>query len=49
LDNGTIEIKVSVSDRAAEGVLVIPRHQSLDWRKMKDFSVRVLPGKIRKI
>ena len=49
LDNGTIEIKVSVSDRTAEGVLVIPRHQSLDWRKMKDFSVRVLPGKIRKI
>jgi NADH-quinone oxidoreductase subunit G len=48
LDNGTLEIMVSVSERTAEGVLVIPRHQSLDWRKMKDFSVRVSPGKIRK-
>jgi NADH-quinone oxidoreductase subunit G len=49
LDNGTIEIKVSVSDLSAEGVLVIPRHKSLDWRKMKDFSVRVMPGKIRRV
>jgi anaerobic selenocysteine-containing dehydrogenase len=49
LDNGTLEIAVSVSDRTAEGVLVVPRHQSLDWRKMKDFSVWVLPEKIRKI
>ena len=49
LDEGTIEIRVSVSDRTAEGVLVIPRHQSLDWRKIKSLSVRVLPEKIRKI
>lgn len=49
LDNGSVEIRVSVSDRTAEGVLVIPRHQSLDWRKMKDFRIRVLPEKIRKI
>jgi NADH-quinone oxidoreductase subunit G len=49
LDNGSMEIRVSVSDRAAEGVLVIPRHQSLDWHKMKDFRGRMLPGKIRKV
>jgi NADH-quinone oxidoreductase subunit G len=49
LDNGTLEIRVSVSNRTAEGVLVVPRHQSIDWRKMKDFSVWVLPEKIRKI
>jgi NADH-quinone oxidoreductase subunit G len=49
LDNGTLEIAVSVSDRMAEGVLVVPRHQSIDWRKMKDFSVWVLPEKIGKI
>src|SRR5208283_1363076 len=49
LDNGSMEIRVSVSDRMAEGVLVIPRHQSLAWRKMKDFHGRVLPEKIRKI
>jgi NADH-quinone oxidoreductase subunit G len=49
LDNGSLEIMISVSDSTAEGVLVIPRHRSLDWRKMEDFSVRVLPGKIRKV
>lgn len=49
LDSGTLEIVVSVSDRTAEGTLVIPRHQWLDWRKMKGFSVRVLPEKIRKV
>ncbi len=49
LDGGTLEIVISVSDHTAEGVLVVPRHRSLDWRKMKDFSVRVLPEKIRKI
>ena len=48
LDNGTLEIVVSVSDRTAEGVLVVPRHQWLEWRKMKGFRVRVLPEKIRK-
>ncbi|HYA43221.1 MAG TPA: NADH-quinone oxidoreductase subunit NuoG [Syntrophobacteraceae bacterium] len=49
LDNGSLEIMVSVSHGTAEGVLVVPRHRSLDWRKMKDFSVRVLPGKISKL
>ena len=49
LENGTLEIKLSVSDRSAEGVLIVPRHKSLDWQKMKDFSIRVLPGKIRKV
>jgi anaerobic selenocysteine-containing dehydrogenase len=49
LDNGSLEIAVSVSNRTAEGVLVVPRHQSLDWRKMRDYFVRVPPEKIRKI
>ena len=49
LDNGSLEIVISVSDSTAEGVLVIPRHRALDWRKMKDFSVRVSPRKISKI
>ena len=48
LDNGSLEIVVSVSDRTAEGVLVIPRHQWLDWRKMKGFSARVCREKIWK-
>ncbi len=49
LDNGSMAIRVSVSDRTAEGVLIVPRHQSLDWHKIKDLSVRILPERIRKI
>jgi NADH-quinone oxidoreductase subunit G len=49
LNDGNLEITVSVSDRTAEGILIIPRHRSLDWRRMKDFSVRLLPGKISKM
>lgn len=49
LDNGSLEIAVSVSNRTAEGVLVVPRHHLVDWRKMKDFSVWVPPENIRKL
>ncbi len=49
LDGGAFEIVVSVSDRTAEGVLVIPRHHSFEWRKMKDSPARVSAEKIRKI
>jgi NADH-quinone oxidoreductase subunit G len=49
LDNGVLEIVVSVSEKMAEGVLVIPRHRSLDWTKIAGFSTRILPGKIRKV
>ena len=49
LEGGAFKIVVSVSDRTAEGVLVIPRHNSLDWRKMKGTITRVSVQKIRKI
>ena len=49
LDNGRLEIVLSVSNRTAEGVVIIPRHKLLDWQKIKDSFYRVLPGKIRKI
>ncbi|MDR3566964.1 MAG: NADH-quinone oxidoreductase subunit NuoG [Syntrophobacteraceae bacterium] len=49
LDGGAFEIAVSVSERTAEKVLVVPRHQLLDWQKIKGFPVRILAGKIRKI
>jgi NADH-quinone oxidoreductase subunit G len=48
LDGGELETVVCVSDRTAEGVLIVPRHQSLDWRKMRSASVWVPPEKIRK-
>ena len=49
LEAGAFEIAVSVSDKTAEGVLVVPRHKELEWRKMKDFSVSVAADKVRKI
>lgn len=49
LDSGSIEVKLSVSERMARGVLVLPRQKCIEWRKMKDFSAWVAPERIRKI
>ena len=49
LDGGAFEIVVSVSDKTAEGVLVAPRHQSLEWQKMKESPARISREKIKKI
>jgi NADH-quinone oxidoreductase subunit G len=49
LEGGSLEIEVCVSDRSAGGVLIVPRHQALEWRKIKDFPVRVSAEKIRRI
>ncbi len=46
LENGSVEVKLLVSERMAEGVLVLPRHRWLDWQKIKSFPVRVSPEKI---
>lgn len=48
LDHGNIEVRLSVSERMAEGILILPRHPSIEWQKMNDFSVRVAPERIRK-
>lgn len=33
LESGTIQVEAAVSNRMAQGVLILPRHPSLDWRK----------------
>ena len=48
LDNGELEVKLSISRDMAEGVLILPRHQRLDWRKIRGFPVRVPLEKIKK-
>ncbi len=47
LDGAAFEIAVSVSEKTAEGVLIVPRHNLLEWQKMKDFPARVFADKIR--
>jgi NADH-quinone oxidoreductase subunit G len=49
LVGGELEIVVSVSDRTAQGVLIVPRHNALGWQKIQDFPVFVSSEKIRKI
>jgi NADH-quinone oxidoreductase subunit G len=49
LDGAAFEITLSVSDRTAEAVLIVPRHQGREWRKIQSLPVRLLAEKIRKI
>ncbi|MGC8492742.1 MAG: NADH-quinone oxidoreductase subunit NuoG [Syntrophobacteraceae bacterium] len=49
LEGGTFQIPVLLSERTAEGVLVVPRHHCLEWQKMKDFPTRIAGEKIKKI
>ncbi|MGC9196276.1 MAG: molybdopterin dinucleotide binding domain-containing protein, partial [Syntrophobacteraceae bacterium] len=49
LVGGAFEIVVSVSERTAEGVLIVPRHNALEWQKNHDFPVFVSSEKIHKI
>jgi NADH-quinone oxidoreductase subunit G len=48
LENGELEVRLSTSNDMAEGVLILPRHQLLDWRKIRGFPVRVPLEKIKK-
>ncbi|MFZ2448208.1 MAG: NADH-quinone oxidoreductase subunit NuoG [Syntrophobacteraceae bacterium] len=49
LDGGIVEMKLSLSDRMAEGVLVMPRHNDVDWRKLKAFPAWVPVERIKKM
>ncbi len=49
LDGGSVVGRLSVSDRMAEGIVIVPRHPSIEWRKLKGFSVRIAPGQITKV
>jgi NADH-quinone oxidoreductase subunit G len=48
LDNGPLEIDVSLKENMASGVMVLPRHRQLQWQKLKEYSVRVPFDRIKK-
>lgn len=49
LDHGTIEARLCISGQMADGFLILPRQATIEWQKTKDFSVRVVPERIRKV
>jgi len=49
LDGGKLEVKLSISENLAPGVLVLPRHRQLEWQKLKTLPARVSFDQIEKI
>jgi NADH-quinone oxidoreductase subunit G len=49
LDGGKLEVKLSISDNLALGVLVLPRHRQLEWQKLETLPARVSFDRIEKI
>jgi len=48
LAGGLIKVRVAPRDRMARRVLVLPRHWSLDWRKVRGEPLLVPESRIRK-
>lgn len=48
LEGGSIGVRLAVRDNMARGVLVLPRHNRLDWQKIKDPGARVPLDRIKK-
>ncbi|RJQ84028.1 MAG: hypothetical protein C4519_05605, partial [Desulfobacteraceae bacterium] len=46
---GDIEVELTVSDRIAPGVLLVPRHHRLDWQRLGNRRVHLSPDRIRKV
>jgi len=49
LDAGKLEVKLSISENLAPGVLVLPRHHQLEWQKLETLPARVSFDQIEKI
>jgi NADH-quinone oxidoreductase subunit G len=49
LDGGKLEVKLSISENLAPGVLVLPRHRQLEWQKLETLPARVSFAQIEKI
>jgi NADH-quinone oxidoreductase subunit G len=49
LEGGKLEMKVSISDNMAQGVLILPRHRQLEWQKLRTLPARVSFDQIEKI
>jgi NADH-quinone oxidoreductase subunit G len=48
-DGGSLEVKLSLSERMAPGVIVLPKHRQLEWQKLKEWPVRIPLERIKKI
>jgi NADH-quinone oxidoreductase subunit G len=49
LDGGALEVHVSVDKNMASGVIVLPRHRELEWRKVKTVPTWVGMDQIKRI
>lgn len=49
LDGGRLEVKLSLSDQMAQGVLVLPRHHQLAWQKFKTLPPKIALERIEQI
>jgi NADH-quinone oxidoreductase subunit G len=49
LPKGSLAVKVKVTDAMAPGVVVLPRHRQLDWRKLHETPVYLTPQHIDKV
>jgi NADH-quinone oxidoreductase subunit G len=49
LDNGSLEVEVSVAKNMAAGVMILPRHRQLSWQVVKEMPMRVPIERIKKI
>ncbi len=49
LPNGFLAVQVKVSDAMAPGVVVLPRHRQLDWRKLSKTPVYLTPQHLDKV
>ena len=49
LPGGALDVVLKVTDQMAPGVLVLPRHRRLDWRKLRVWPALVPESDIRKV
>jgi hypothetical protein len=48
LDSGLLEVTVDLAEKMAAGVMVLPRHEQLEWQKTAAFPKRVPLDRIKK-
>jgi NADH-quinone oxidoreductase subunit G len=49
LEGGALEVRLSIVEDMAPGIIILPRHRQLAWQKLKDIPARVPVERIRKI
>jgi NADH-quinone oxidoreductase subunit G len=49
LDRGKLQVKLSIFENMAQGVLILPRHRQLEWQKLETLPVRVSLDQIEKV